>query len=425
MFGQRRTRGRVSIGLAVAGLVLAAAGCGGGAGGSADERVELRFSWWGNADRAEITEEAVALFEKENPDIDVVTSFQDYEPYWQRIATEVAGGGSPDVFQMDYSYLREYADRGALLDLKQFAGGPLDVDGFVPGLEESGVVNDELVAVPWSANTFATMYIPAEYEKASVKPPEAGITWDEFDQRIAEFNGEQTGMYGAADYTNVFYVFEIQLRQNGGVMFTEEGELGFEPAQLAEFWRHGQELQKSGATVPVKKAVEAQPVSSLGAGLTASEMSWDNFMVRYVGEQDQEVAIAPLPSGGEEFGQYVKPAMMLSAAASTEHPEEAARLIDFLLNDPEAAAILGADRGLPATQAARDAAELEGVDAKVAEYEASIADELEPTPVTPPKGAGSLEAAFIRIHEEIAYGSISVEQGVEQFFNEADRLLGG
>jgi multiple sugar transport system substrate-binding protein len=416
MFARRRSCGRTATIIAALGLALTATACGGGSGEGGDGPVELRFSWWGNADRAAITEEAIALFEQRNPGVDVVTSFQDYEPYWQRIATETAGGGAPDVFQMDYSYLSEYADRGVLLDLEEYAGGVLEVDDFVPGLEQAGVVDGTRVAVPWSGNTFATVYVPAEYEEAGVEPPREGDTWEEFDSKIAQFDGAATGdVRGGGLHRRLLRLRDpaaperrrdvhrgrqarLRARRPGGVLATQPGAAGRRRGRPGGEGRRG------------------------GAGQRAG-VGWDNFLVRYEGEQEQDVAIAPLPTGGTRFGQYIKPSMLLSAASNTEHPEEAAKLIDFLLNDPEAAAILGANRGLPATQGAREAADLQGVDAEVAEYEASIADRLEPTPVTPPAGAGSLEAAFIRIHEEMSYGRISVEDAVEQFFGEADRLL--
>ena len=45
---------------------------------------------------------------------------------------------------------------------------------------------------------------------------------------------------------------------------------------------------------------------------------------------------------------YFKPGMYYSILATSEHPVESAMLIDYLLNDPEAAEILLSDRGLPA-----------------------------------------------------------------------------
>jgi ABC-type glycerol-3-phosphate transport system substrate-binding protein len=60
------------------GLLLgatAACGSGGGGGSNEQQQVTIRFEWWGNADREEITERAIDLFEQKNPKIKVETSF--------------------------------------------------------------------------------------------------------------------------------------------------------------------------------------------------------------------------------------------------------------------------------------------------------------------------------------------------------------
>ncbi|MGO4424502.1 extracellular solute-binding protein, partial [Streptomyces sp. MCAF7] len=59
--------------------------------------ITLRFSWWGNDDRAARTEDAVRLFEKEHPGVTVRTSNGDFGAYLQKLATQAAGGGVPDV----------------------------------------------------------------------------------------------------------------------------------------------------------------------------------------------------------------------------------------------------------------------------------------------------------------------------------------
>ncbi|MBB5924493.1 ABC-type glycerol-3-phosphate transport system substrate-binding protein, partial [Actinoalloteichus hoggarensis] len=87
MGAQRRSplqRGRSVLAAAVvAGLVTAC----GGAGGDSDGQVELRFTWWGSDDRAEITEEAIALFEERHPNITVNTSYAAFSGYFERLAT--------------------------------------------------------------------------------------------------------------------------------------------------------------------------------------------------------------------------------------------------------------------------------------------------------------------------------------------------
>jgi multiple sugar transport system substrate-binding protein len=48
---------------------------------------------------------------------------------------------------------------------------------------------------------------------------------------------------------------------------------------------------------------------------------------------------------------------------------------------------------------------------------------LTKAPPAPPKGAGTVETAFIRISEELQYGRIPVAQAVDQFFTEAEESL--
>src|SRR3546814_9754978 len=93
--------------------------------------------------------------------------------------------------------------------------------------------------------------------------------------------------------------------------------------------------------------------------------------------------------------------MLLSASAETEHPEAAATLIDFLVNDPVTGEIFGTNRGLPASETALEGAALEGIDQQIADYEASIADRLGDAPPVPVIGYGTLEEKFRQIGQEL------------------------
>lgn len=110
---------RLSKSVAVAAVAaLALTGCGGSSGAeNADGKTVLRFSWWGSDSRTQATNKIIEAFEAENPDIDVQGEYSDWSGYWDKLATQVASNDAPDIIQMDDKYLREYADRGALLDL--------------------------------------------------------------------------------------------------------------------------------------------------------------------------------------------------------------------------------------------------------------------------------------------------------------------
>ncbi|MDG4770762.1 extracellular solute-binding protein [Solwaraspora sp. WMMD792] len=385
--------------------------------------VALRYSWWGNADRADLMQQAIDLFEEQNPGITVTPSFQEYEAYWQKLTTETAGGNMPDVLQMDFSYLREYADRGVLGGLDEHVGTDLVLDDLLAGFDGAGAVDGTLYAVPVGGNTWSMFYNPALFEQAGVPAPAIGWTWEDYHAAMATIKAE-TGTYGGGNYTGVIYNLEAQLRQEGGALFTEDGRLGFSKERLARFWQQGMDLIEQDVVLPVETAVQIKPASLWVDDLAASDLSWDNFLTRYAGETDTEIRLGPVPSDNPgQLGQYLKPAMLLSTSAGTEHPEAAARLISFMINDPEVGRIFGGNRGLPATNAQRDAAELDGPLAAVAAYEETIADQLTQAPPAPPRGAGSIEAAFIRISEELHYGRIGVAEAVDQLFAEAEEIL--
>lgn len=413
--------------LATSMVALLAVACGSGDGGGGDETqagpATLRFSWWGNAERAELMQKAIDLFQSKNPDIKVTPSFQEFEAYWQKMATETAGGNAPDVLQMDFAYIREYSDRNALYDLKKQDGKNLELGDLLPGLKGAGEIDGKLYGVPTGGNTWGYMYDPAMFAQAGVEEPAEGWTWDDYRDTMKAI-AEKTGVPGGGNYVGSYYNLELQLRQEGGLLYTEDGALGFDKARLKEFFEEGKALADGKVALPIEKGVQIKPSHALEQKLVAGDLGWDNFMSRYAkGNPNLKLGPVPTDKAGTS-GQYLKPSMLLSVSQKTEHPAAAAKLVSFMVNDPEVGKIFGANRGLPPTNAQRQAAQLEGPLAAVAAYEDALKDKFGKTPPAPPKGAGTLEQAFIRITEELQYGRISVDEAVDQFFTEAEETLG-
>ena len=61
-------------------------------------------------------------------------------------------------------------------------------------------------------------------------------------------------------------------------------------------------------------------------------------------------------------GWVVKPSMLFAINKDTEHPEAAADVLNFLLNDPEGAKLLGTTRGVPVSKSGLKALEEEGLE---------------------------------------------------------------
>jgi multiple sugar transport system substrate-binding protein len=416
----------VAVALAVGG----SAACGDdGGGGGAGGPVTIRFDWWGNADRAKVTEQAVDLFEAKYPTIKVETSYAEFGAYFQKLATQIAGGGAPDVLQMDYRYVREYADRGVLADLS--AGqAKVDSTGVTKQLLSGGTVNGKLYGIPPTQNTQSFTYDPAAWQQAGAAEPKDGWTWDDLKVAAGKVSTGSGGkVRGVVDFGPIEDWFEVWLRQQGKTLYTEDGKLGYDAGDVTRYWQLATDFRKSGASTPPEATAKldgsqandpmAQKTAASGFGYDSgfTPQTWEIF--------GRQLKLAPFPATGGNLGQYAKPAMMFSVAQRSAHKDAAAKLVDFLINDAEAGKTLGMSRGLPANQQLRDAvgATLAGPPQVAFAFEQSVGPRLQPAPPPPPKGASAVKTAFQRTYDDVMFDRASPQQAAEKFLTQAKQAL--
>ncbi|WP_327313851.1 extracellular solute-binding protein [Streptomyces sp. NBC_01235] len=409
-----------AAGATAATLGLAATtGCGGDSG-SGDGTVTIRYAWWGAEERAKRINQSIALFEKKYPKIKVKTDFQDYVAFWEKFQTQAAGGNPPDVFQNAVAYLRKYDKRGILLDLKsQVDAGNLKLDDFRAGVTKVGEVDGKQLGIPVGSNTMALVIDKKAFEKAGVEAT-PGWTWDDYFKALKTIY-DKTKVPGDTGYFSIMYLYDLYLRQNGKAFFTKDG-LGFDKADLTEWWQDGYNRTKAGIITDPKTVAQDRPKSSLSAGHAAAEFTWDNFTVRYTAEGDSTYGLAPIPTtNGKDTGQYLA-SLMLSASARTAHPKEVAQFIDFMVHDPEVGKIMGYDRGILATTGQYAAFKpTDAVAKEIAQYEDDTAKAGLLGTITPhPSGADTVEAAFLRIAGDMSLGKVKVADAVKQFFDESE-----
>jgi multiple sugar transport system substrate-binding protein len=415
----------VAIGTASA---AALAACGNGSSssgqtGSAENPVTINYTWWGNDDRAERTRKAIALFESKNKDIKVNGNFTDFAGYWQKRATEAAGGGLPDVMQWDLSYLRDYGQRNQLLDLGTVK---IDTSAFEKSLLPSGQIKGKTYGIPTSTNAFAVYYDPAKLASLGIAEPTGKWTWSEFQAFLKEVGDKGNGtLYGSTDFTGVWWQFNIWLRQKNIQAFNSDGKLGFSKDDLKTWWNLNSKLRGTQAIVPEDRVTQLKPKSPFGSNVSAAEVTWDNFMAGYLGDSGaKELKLVPVPSDDpNNLGLFLKPSMLMVASAKTKFKDAAARFIDFMVNDPEVGQIFKTSRGVPASKTQRDGTTFDGADKLVVDYEKSIEQYLKDAPEPPIVGFGTLEASFGRIASDLNYGKLTVDGAVDAWFKEAEDLI--
>ncbi|MFJ7044524.1 ABC transporter substrate-binding protein [Streptomyces sp. NPDC101112] len=422
-----RTR-KSSATAVVLALCAVLGGCSGAEESGGGGKVVLRYTWWGNPDRAARTQQAVDLFEKKHPGIEVQTSFSGYDAYKQKLATQAAGGDAPDVMQLDYRMIDQYASGGVLLDFAEQRAA-LDTGAFDTGLLATGKVDGRQYAIPQARGTETVVYDAKQWKAAGVAPPREGWTWNDWADTMREL-ARRTGEPGGTDPGWSEDAFEVWLRGRGKALYTEDRQLGFTADDLTRYWTFTDRLRREGAVSPAEETTQLDGTvenTPLGRGRALSDNNWDAPASGYLGLlPDGEVTLAPMPSGEDGTpGQYFKPSMFMGVAADTSHPEESVRLVDFMLNDPEAAKILGATRGIPVNETLREeiAPDLKDFDRTIYDYQASLEGELKAPPQAPPSGDSALQTTFQRDYDQVSYERMSPREAAENYITEAKAEL--
>ncbi|MDA1362952.1 extracellular solute-binding protein [Glycomyces luteolus] len=403
------------------------AACGTAGGGDvelSDEPVTIRMTWWGADTRAELTNQAIAAFEKEHPNITVKGEFKDWAGYWDALATTTAANDSPDVIQMDELYLASYGDRGTLLDLAD-TSEYLDTSGFEAATLETGKIDGAQYAIPIGAGMLASVVNADLFAQYGVElPDDTTWTWDDYAaiaNELTEKSGgaiNGSGLTGGTDAGSVRY----WARLHGNELYSEDGEVTLDPAVLAALWEYNLGLVESGGVESAAQSVESQSAGieggSLATGKIAMGFGYNTQITPLLAASGADLRLLQLPGNAEAAANFIKPSMYWAVSSQSEHPAEAATLIDFLVNHEAAADILGTERGIPANPAMREhvAADLdEGGRLAVDYIETAVAGP--PVAVTPNGGSG-FDPMVQRYTQEVMFGERTPQEAAEAFIDE-------
>lgn len=415
------------------GVALAVSACGSGSGsgsGSSSGPVSLTFAWWGDASRAKVTQAAVDLFVQKHPNIKVSTQYAPFADFFTKLGTQVAGGNAPDLFQIDRGYVNEYAQRGALYDMSADKGD-IDLSKWDSSFANSGKINGKLVAVPFAQNSQTIVIDQTLAQQYGVAMPDKSWTWDDLKTWAQQVHDKSGGkVFGIADPGSTYPAFESWLVQHNKHLYDDKGKLGYSVQDVVDFWNFCTDLRKSGAatTAELTATITGTPADEpLPKGKAAAEWDYDSLYTLYVAATKDQLAMYPLPQVNGNTGMLPKPAQMLSVYSKSKHPKEAIELMNFLLNDKDAANALGGSRGLQPNLDIRNSMAASATDPGVKAiyaYEADNKSKLNPAAVTPPKGDSQVLTLMQRTYQDVAFGRQSVQDAANSFYSQTKQLTG-
>jgi oligogalacturonide transport system substrate-binding protein len=405
----------------------------------AQQPSSLRFAWWGGASRHEATLKALALFERRNPGLKVKAEYMGFNGYLERLTTQIAGGSEPDLMQINWAWLAMFSKRGnGFQDLLKF---PRDINPALFNADDlkTGMVAGKLNALPVSYTARVLLWNAATFQRAGLPLPR---NWDDVFASGAVFRSRLGERFYPLDgeLYDMLLLAQAFVQQKHGMAYLDPAapRVAMPPAVALEWVQTYRRLIDGHVATPLKlraslggaeKATEQQ--QDWVVGHWAGNFTWDSAINLRQGTLNKEQKLVlgdfPMLPGARNSGMFGRPTLMLAVGRNSKQPELAARLSNFLLFDPEAAALLGRTRGLPLADAALQALIAAK---KVPEIELQAHRQIREQ-----KAAGRIEAPqplfeharfqkFMReVFETVAYAKTSDADAAQRLVDDGNALL--
>jgi multiple sugar transport system substrate-binding protein len=442
------SRRSILIGSAAAAGTFLLAACsspaptGGDAGAASGAPADLAISWWGSDDRHQKTLALLKLYSQKHPEVTFQPTYGGLVGYQDKMVTEFSGGNGPDVMQVADKL--PFIAGGQFLQLDKYVkDNTLDLSKADQKTIDAQKIDGKLYTLPWGLAAGVMFYDTKVFSDAGIKGAEMAWTWDtyrEVCQTIVDATPD--GFYGSADIwapagTGAWAPFTSLLMSRNLLPYSDDGKkLAFEKAQLKEWFSFWDDMRKDGLVTPADiTALEAGfETSPLISGKAAIYPINSSIASSLQGLAKNPLGITTLPTGAkstkylkaDRFGQYINASLTLAANSKSKNPQAVVDFMNFMINDPDANKITLMARGVPMSSEM-----VTLVTPLVSPVEKSMIDSIayiQKNAVAdvpaPPVADGQIGTLFGRSHQSIAFEQASIDDTVDSFFTEANRLLG-
>ena len=242
-------------------------------------------------------------------------------------------------------------------------------------------------------------------------------TWDDLFSAAKVMSKDGIYPLSASSKSMWLYLITYTEQATGKKILADDGSFNF----TADDFRTMIEFYKKLVDEKVLPQVEYYERLKLDGEEYAGSVAWVSDANNYFGsaiDKGREIVIAPyttMAGGTAGEGWYAKPATMYAVSKDTEHPDEAAMLLDFLLNSSEMAELQGVEKGIPLSKSAQEAIsdQMRGL-----QYDAS--QEMSGTPMTeldPALENGDTIDAFFSAANEYIFDKASSADAAKSFYD--------
>jgi len=401
------------------------------AAAAAPTATTVRWAYWGSENRVKLSQAAIDVFQTATPGIKV-----NPEPsggtgdHFIKVDTQLAGGNGPDIIQMGGN-INDYVKRGVLLPLDAYAGKILDTAAIDPSAVESGTIGGKLYGVSTGVTMPALAYNKSLIERSGAPLPKVSMTYDEFSAYLAALKAKlPKGVYPMQDIGALpsnSTPFGYWCRYNGTPLYNAEAKTTAVSAAAAQKYLELFKGLRDAALVPPADvasgfAEQNADTSALVAGKVAIGFIWTNQLAGYQGAMKDEIGLIEFPGAAATKALWQAPSQFYTVNKDSKNIEAAVKFINFLVNSPDAAKVLGNDRGASASATARAAGLANPADQKVIEYlKVAGPHSSKETPHLP--NDTELNSTLYLIYAKVAFGQVTPADGGKQINELLVRLI--
>lgn len=397
---------------------------------TADGKTQLNILWWGSQTRHELTTQMLEKFQEENPDIEVVMDYSDWDGYWTKLPAQVAGGQTPDVFQMDYAKLAQYVENGVMAPLDDYvADGSLDLSNVAQSVIDSGSIDGKLYAVSTGTNAPVMLYRKDILDDLGIEMP--------MNPTMSEYTDISKKVYEATGLRDTFVTscsadnLRFRLRNYGMNLYNDDASaLGFDdPKYIVDMWQLALDAQNEGWGLMIGEETATTAFDSMVMD-SWSRYQNSNELQAYRDATGKDISMVMIPNTDDATASatYLKPAMFWCVAADSDVKDAAIRFINYFANDTSCYDIVGIERAVPISSEMREyvAPTLDEVGKQVVEFVDYVSQPNMASPLMNPDPGKHSEISDLlsQYSDQVRYGEISdLPTAAQQFMDEANAIL--
>jgi multiple sugar transport system substrate-binding protein len=410
-----------------------------GAGGTAraDDKLQgsIRYSWWGGPVRTQKTNAVVDLFVKANPGVTVTREAGDFNAYWDKLSVQAAAHNQPCAISMQSRYLDQYARAGMLRPLDDLvASGAISLRGVAPSVVDTGREPDhKLYMIPYAVSSFAVVFNRSMMQRAGVQPPGPDWTWPDFAALMKQAQPKLPPRVKAvALLGGTSEIFFTWVLGRGEQVFTPTG-LGFPKQTLIDWYRFWEDLRHAGVTQTAEEAAEVNRSIIEDAPVALGKVMVDekppnqfeahlNVLAKATGDA---LDMQKFPNGPAGPGELVQSnGISIGSDCSANDTKLAAALINFWEQDDEGARIYASDNGLVAVDRQQEAqlTDASATPARSRQIKRHQDIIRMAKPMLWPPFYNAVDRLMVRNYQAVAFGQMTIEAAVDQFFDEVAKL---